>query len=719
MVEEIVPPVGEPFRPRARLLQLLGDQLIGSPRLALFELVKNAYDADAAVVTVSMQNVDDAERAEICVQDDGTGMSLATLKDIWLVPGHDHKASMREHSQRTTKGRLPLGEKGVGRFAVHKLGNRVELITREDGAPEYVMDIDWTEVANAEFLDEVRIQIGTRSPEVFIGEKHGTRVSVSDLRGPVWTRGEVRRLARQITSISSPFEDKTADFSAEIEIPDHSEWLEDLPDTQALVANAPWKFEFSIINNVFSWKYHFRGVPGVKLEPRTAGDSVVGLLLNPDDLAEQDKLERLDGKPKPKAVKSTISLNDGIGDIRGELYVFDRDRDVLSKVGYSQSLQTFLDESGGIRVYRDAIRVYNYGEQGDDWLGLDLRRVNSPTKRISNNIVVGSINLDLETSTGLKEKTNREGFVENVTLTRFKALILGALAHFEAERNIDKRELRKLLSKDRSSLGAGITRPLKQISALARKNGLSDEMDPLVQKAQRAYDEMREIMLRAGVSGMSLVIVHHEIDHGVRLLEKMVAKGDNSDRVVHHARELVGVLDSFGDLIRKGTTSKHDIRAVARRALDLNSVRLSNHDVELKLEAPEGASSSFLTELPLGLILGAVTNLIDNSIYWLSSRWSDSDGLSQKRIFMRVDANAFPEGPSLIIADNGPGFSDELSDAIEPFFTRRPDGIGVGLYYANLIMQTLGGNLRLLSDEDGLVPAEYDGAALALTFRNI
>ena len=83
-----------PFRPRARLLQLLGDELIGSPRLAVFELVKNAYDADAQLVRVTLQNVGKPE-ASIVVEDDGDGMTLDIIRNIWLVPGHDHRAKQR------------------------------------------------------------------------------------------------------------------------------------------------------------------------------------------------------------------------------------------------------------------------------------------------------------------------------------------------------------------------------------------------------------------------------------------------------------------------------------------------------------------------------------------------------------------------------------------------------------------------------------------------
>ncbi|GAA1608993.1 MULTISPECIES: ATP-binding protein [Leucobacter] len=710
MTEEDIPR----FRPRARLLQLLGDQLIGSPRLAIFELVKNAYDADATRAEVTMSHLDTPD-ATIEVVDDGDGMSYDTLRNIWLVPGHDHKAKDRAKGTRTTRGRLPLGEKGVGRFAVHKLGRAVEVVTRQADGPELVLKIDWEEIANSEFLDEARVEIVEREPALFIG-KQGTSVAVTGLRGEPWTRGEVRRLFRQITSISSPFAARSDDFAATLILPQQKKWLDDVPDTETLLESAPWRFTFSLEGNQFSWRYEFRGFNGIALSPRTVEGTEYGVLLDPKDLPERDQdLIKAEKKP-PRAVRSSLAHQEGIGPLSGTLMVYDRDKDVIEKIGHSASLQEFLNESGGIRVYRDGIRVYNYGEPGDDWLGLDIRRVNSPTKRISNNIVVGAVDLSLEESRSLEEKTNREGFVEGIALGRMRALIRGAIAVFESERNKDKQNLRKLLSKKRDSLSGGIEKPLQQIKTLAKKNNLSNEVDPLIDKAQKAYDDMREIMLRAGISSMSLVIVYHEIDHGVRLLHTALRGGADATRAVQQARDLVAVLDSFGDLLRKGQASDHDVRDLAERAAELNSVRLSNHDIDLEIRVDRSPNALFaLSRFPLGLVLGAVTNLIDNSVYWLSSRWPENEGDSNRKLLIAVDTESY-SGPALIIADNGPGFADGLEDSTEPFFTRRPDGIGVGLYYVNLIMHTIGGSLRMVDTD--LVPLgpDYDGAALALVF---
>ena len=84
------------FRPRARLLVLLGEQLITNEVIAVVELVKNAYDADATEVMVSLNDVARPETGSIAVEDDGSGMSLDTIMNVWLEPGTDYRKRQRE-----------------------------------------------------------------------------------------------------------------------------------------------------------------------------------------------------------------------------------------------------------------------------------------------------------------------------------------------------------------------------------------------------------------------------------------------------------------------------------------------------------------------------------------------------------------------------------------------------------------------------------------------
>jgi signal transduction histidine kinase len=703
-----------PFRPRARLLQILGDQLIGSPRLAVFELVKNAYDADADTVTVTLEDIDSADRT-IIVEDDGEGMSLETIRDIWLVPAHDHRGNQRKALQRTKKARLPLGEKGVGRFAVHKLGDRIELVTKTKGSDECVVTIDWDTQIGKKYLSDTEVLVRTRAPEVFKGRHTGTKLTISRLREEAgWSRGEVRRLLRQITSISSPFAERSDDFRTVLSVPDHPEWVTGLPDIPALLERAPWHFKFKFENGLLDWKYEFRGVSGIKLASRTEAKKKQHLLIPPErdlDVYGTDQ----GSKVKRTGAVADASMTDGIGPITGEFYVFDRDREVLMHLGDGQLIKSFLDENGGVRVYRDNIRVYNYGEPGDDWLELDLARVNTPTRNISRNIVIGAVDLSLALSTGLMEKTNREGFVENAAYRNLKRIILGGLSLLQIERKIDKDKIRALTGKGKDRESEFILEPLQKLREAAKKHRLEKELNPLIDKAETNYNEMRDTMLRAGLSGMGLAVVFHEVERGVRVLHDAIEAGGKSETIQVQARELVRILDGFTELLRKGDRKPNSLKHLIRRVRDINQVRFRYHNVKLLCPALEETEADIQMTFSFGLVLGALNNLLDNAFYWLQVRWPEKTSTTRREIYINFERD-YSGRPAIVVADNGPGFQDDPDRLTRPFFSRRPDGMGIGLYYTNMVMELNGGQLAFPEPDDVDVPARFDGAVLALAF---
>ena len=704
-----------PFRPRARILQLLGDELIGSPRLAVFELVKNAYDADAGMVRVVLENIE-SPNASIVVEDDGDGMTLETIHDIWLVPGHDHRARQRTALQRTRRGRLPLGEKGLGRFAAHKLGNRINVVTRADAHPECVVSIDWDTLIRQEYLSDATVRVGTRDPALFHGNNTGTRITISELRERNWTRGEVRRLQRQVTSISSPFERVSDEFSPWLEVPGHEGWVTNVPDVGALLKRAPWEFRFRFDEGRFGWQYCFRGVTGIELESRNVEMAEQPLLIQPERDMDVFGIDQGSGTARPRPVHANASLAEGIGPIKGELLVFDRDRAVLNRLGESRLIENYLDENGGVRVYRDGIRVYNYGEPGDDWLGLDLRRVNTPARKISRNIVVGAIELSLESSQDLKEKTNREGFVENSALRRLKQIVLGALVPLEIEREKDKDNIRKITSGSRDPETKRIRQPLQQLRAAARKRNVDDEFEPLIDKVERDYEELRDSMLRAGLSGVGLAIVFHEVEHGVRALCDLIDTGGEYEAIRSRARELAGILEGFADLLRKGKRRSNSLKNLILRVRDINRVRFRKHRVRLVCPALEDDAPDIKSSFVFSLALGALNNLLDNAFYWLKVRWSEENADSPDRaIHLSINLD-LADGPAIVVADTGPGLVDAPDELIRPFFSRRPEGMGLGLYYANLVMELGDGRLAFPDAGEADVPEEFNGAVLAMIF---
>lgn len=707
----------EAFRPRARLLQILGDQLIGSPRLAVFELVKNAYDADASEVTVRILGIG-TDAPSIEVRDDGSGMSFDTIRDIWLVPADDHRELQRAENRRSPRfHRLPLGEKGVGRFAVHKLGEWVELVTRAEGERECVVKIDWNELMRARLLEDGRVNVREREPKVLTNGATGTRIRIKDLREPDWKRGDLRELWRQLTSINSPFPDRSGDFVINLEAPGREAWLEDLPNADLLMEQAPWRFTFRFDGTAIRWHYQFRGVPGVKVAPRELkgiGALQVTLPAVDDDLDPAGPSR----KPQPRKVVADVKTLDGIGPVAGVFHIWDRDRTTMAYYANSQLISRFLDQNGGVRVYRDDIRVYNYGEQEDDWLALDIRRVNSPTRNISRNIVIGAIDLSLEASTRLREKTNREGFVLNKAYERLRQIVLGALAEAEGERQKDKAAIRKALGAAPSG-PQGITKPIEQLRRQARRHGVGKQLEPSIRRIERDYDELRDSFLRAGLSNVGLAVVFHEVERGLAVLHRTISSGGSIDQMRAQSGQLQSVLEQSTRLLRKNDRDVHLLRDLVVAARDLLLPRFGFHRVRLVCPVLHEEANGVKAVFAFNLALGALTNLIDNAIHWLKVAHPDAGaGEDNERRSIYLDVVADWSGrPAIIVADNGTGFRDAAEEMVQPFFSRRPDGMGLGLYYANIVMQLNEGRLDLMPAGDTDSPECFDGAAAALIFK--
>jgi signal transduction histidine kinase len=702
------------FRPRARLLQILGDQLIGSPRLAVFELVKNAYDADASEVTVTITGLDEGEPT-ITVEDDGYGMSFDTIRDIWLVPADDHREVERADDVRSPRyNRLPLGEKGVGRFAVHKLGDAIELVTRAAREKEVLVRIDWRDLMRKRLLEEAKVLVKEREPEVFTRSRTGTRISVTALREPDWTRRDLRDLWRQLTSIASPFRSRTDRFEIRLEVPEREHWLEDLPNATELLEQAPWRFDFRFDGRRFSYTYEFRGFPGLSMPPRRVeGEEPLQIWrdLEPDDLDPAEKQIR---RRSDKVVADASSIR-GIGPVSGTFHIYDRYRATMALQPNSRLIERFLDQNGGVRVYRDAIRVYNYGEADDDWLGLDIRRVNSPTRNISRNIVVGTIELQLNSSLQLKEKTNREGFVLNDAYRRLRQIVLGALTVAEAERHKDKGRVRLAVGKE--PVGPrGITKPIEQLRRVARKKGVLKDLEPSIRRIEQDYGELRDSFLRSGMSNVGLAVVFHEVERGVATLHRTITSGGSLEQARMQSGQLQSVLEHSTRLLRKNERSVHRLRDLVVAARDLQLVRFRHHRVRLESPVLHNEKSATSANFAFNLAMGAMTNLIDNAIHWLKVAHPDDEGEERRRLWIDVVPD-WEGGPAIIVADNGTGFRDAPDEVVQPFFSRRTDGMGLGLYYSNMVMQLNEGRLEILAAGDADIPAAYTGAAVALVFK--
>ncbi len=688
------------------MLLLLGDQLIRDPGIAVFELVKNAYDADSPDATVTMSEITDQDHGKIIVEDSGTGMDYDTVTQVWLEPGTDYRAQQSESGQRTQKyQRLPLGEKGVGRFAAHKLGNHIMLITRKENLPEVVVEINWIDYGEHDYLADIPVKVRERAPQVFTGRKTGTRIEITKLRN-TWNKGMVRELAHAINSICSPFDKEGRvkkekgenEFKVKLILTTNADWLENLLTVDQILEYALYQAHCDIVGQQLSYDYKFTPFKAMldKVDPRQDSKNIP-LHTTPDiDLTLIDRY---------------------IGPIHIDLYIFDREPKILALgVTDRKGLGLFLDEIGGVRVYRDGIRVYDYGERGNDWLELGGRRVNIPTKRISNNLVIGAVSLqsgkstrsDKENSLGLIEKTNREGYVDNPSFRAFQYAVKEAVVQIEVERNKDKVRIRNTYSSKKFK--EPVLEDLTELRELVEKKELTAELGPYLDRIEADFIVIRDRFLTSASAGLSLSTVIHEVEKGVEELTKAVKEEKASPRVKSLAKHLADLIEGFGSLIRRQGASREKASSLISQAIFNTELRLKVHKIKATVDSQQ---DDFEVRCSRRLTVSTLMNLIDNSIWWLDNKWGEAP--NKKRIYIGI-LKEFKDGPAIVVADNGPGFLDPPEYLIEPFISRKPDGMGLGLHIADQVMKVQGGKLEFPEPGDLTLPMGFNGAVVALVF---
>jgi signal transduction histidine kinase len=701
------------FKPRARLLLQLGDQLIKNVHIALIELVKNSYDADANYVNIYMENPDNENNGVIIIEDNGFGMSAETVENVWLEPGSDFKSIQIKNKIYTPiYNRLPIGEKGIGRFGVHKLGKVIEMTTKTKDDNEVFVKIDWSDFDNYKYLEQVPIVIIERNqPKIFKNGTTGTNIVISNLRNK-WERGIAREAKRSITSLSSPFRINDS-FIPNFEILDKPGWFEGLLDWESVKNYSLFKFKIQLSGKeITAFKYDFIPWPTMtKIHEREVTEK--------DPLIDSFSILKTKDENKKDSIIDLSSCN--IGTVTFEGYIFDFDNFVL-KLGVSdkKGFKDYLRRNGGIKVYRDGLRVYDYGEPENDWLGLDYRRFQQPSKSISNNIIIGAIYLNRKESEDLIEKTNREGFVENEAYYTFKNSILHCIELVETLRLTDKKKLREFYGPTpKSEPVMSILGEAKQyIDEKVKDSEIKDQIVKYLSKIESDYKRVSENLLKAAGAGLSMSVVVHEVEKIIYEVDKVLKAEKASDRVLKLVKHLSSLIDGYAEIIRRTSRKNENIVDIIDQALFNTEYRLETHKIKVDYQYKfyRGLGKVIIAK---GLLVSSIMNLIDNSIFWLDTKSFKKVELNEpfeKKIYV----NIIDEGGyiNVVIADNGTGFLLPTEDITEPFVTGKPGGMGLGLHIAQETMIAQSGLISFPEWGDFDIPNDYkEGALVVLSLK--
>lgn len=710
--------IANTFKPRARIIKIIGQELISSDIIALVELIKNSYDADADEVDIHLNNIFD-ERGEIIIRDTGTGMTYEKVTNVWLEPATpDKKSKIAQTFSECFKRRF-LGEKGIGRFAVHRLGEKIELITRAKTGCKDLLDyetkitINWSDFSEEKYLSEIPVKVEKiTTPQTFLS-KSGTLIRITDIH-PWKNIKAIKDVAIKLRSLESPVkprkiqlhndEEYTSDPGLVVRLKssnnDINKAINEVKSLQELLDTAFYKFNGIIDetgNLIYDYSFDRPDLQELKRSPTLLEEYLPAI--NPQ-WYEEHPLTNLNSP----------------GQFEVSFYAWDLETATLRIAGLADYYRNVIKPNAGVRIYRDNFRVWPYGEPDDDWLGLDLKRLNTPKERsVSRNQVFGIIHISSTSNNKLNDQSNREGLIVNEQYEQFYQLVSTTLAVFAKERKADKIKIDKVSRTN--NISDIVTASIDKLRQNIEKNHHQEYYESDLTRIENAYKErindVLERYMMAAAIGISYSIPIHEMKLRLTSIKSVLDDlNENPDLQDKFLKQLSKYVQETEDIVKAVTSmmsrqkkQKVNLYRVAQNVHLLKESELKKFNIEFEIK---GRTDIEVEAVP-GLLNTAVLNLVDNAIYWLRS----------KKI--RSKANAITFNPEIVvdvfwnsdnnavfqIRDNGDGFEDPFDLLIEPYYSRKTDGLGLGLFLVNEIMLRMGGKLSGAND---------NGAVIELTF---
>lgn len=697
--------VANTFKPRARIIKIIGQELISNDVIALVELIKNSFDADAKRIELKLNNIFSSE-GEIIIKDDGVGMTFEKITNVWLEPATPDKKSKNNDTFSKCFERRLLGEKGIGRFAVHRLGNKIELITRATNDCnntlenyETIVEIDWNEFTEEKYLDEIPIKvIKNNNPKIFPNSA-GTLIRITQIN-PWKNNKAVRDAVIKIKSLESPIEpkqvqlhksNKKSDPGISINITsDNNELnkeISNLKSLSELLDTAFYKFSAIIDGNgKILYDYSFDRIDYQDIKRHEFSKT--------DDLKKKD-VEWFEEHP--------LTINNSPGIFEVNFSAWDLDTATLKVAGLSDYYRNIIKPNSGIRIYRDNFRVWPYGEPDDDWLNLDLTRLNAPKERtVSRNQVFGVVHISSIENPDLKDQTNREGLIVSMQYEQFYHLVNAALSVFANERKIDKVKIDKISSSKKVT--DIVTESIKNLKSKVDSNNHSSLYNPDLDLIEKKYrDKINDVLERymmAAAIGISYSIPIHEmklrltsIKHVIDDLERNPLLQDKYLRQLsEYVKETDDIVKAVTSIMSRQKKQSVDLNKVVENVRILKESELKKYNIEYEIQNVK----DFKIDAVPGLLNTAILNIVDNSIYWLRAKKNEyRQKLKDFKPIISISFGINDENRKFMrISDNGLGFEDPFDLLIEPYYSRKTDGLGLGLYLVNEIIIRQGGRIN-------------------------
>lgn len=690
------------FTVDSRLLEELGARLVGKPSMALAELVKNAYDADAETVHIS---IDRSGSGQILVEDNGHGMTAEEFERFWMRVGSQHK---RDRRRSTKFRRLFTGSKGIGRIATQMLSKSLRVISVAETVPKrrLLAHLEWAKAINTGDLVNVAVRI--TDEELRYPQEHGTTIMLDGLHHE-WSEDRVRDLAGAVWQLQPPFgrlvrdtEEAASDF--EVRLSGVGDSLEAAFRDQMSGVLSLWTARVvgEVREGEFTMALEFKGE-----EPTTFPSEA-----------------------------NAISIRQARFELRFYELAGRQSRGIRVK-----DARDYLTRFGGVHIYDTGFRLPFYGEKDNDWLliSYDMSRRLNLSKLLPSGItqirrmmlslpqwnqVLGAVEINTAVEPDLEITITRDRLVDTAAFQQLRDLIRQAI-HWYAN---EKARLR-LVEELKAGRPTVAARSVGFYKALDRARphlpvdvagDLEDAHKQTVADSKRVIEETERRASALGAfatGGIAAIGYQHELGRQLLLLEHFTdmlpeAAGRNAEvrkrlvefqgnvrRIVTRTRE-IGTL--FAHLVDqenmeeiRSFPAKKTVESIVRHVSSIQpGVTFDLSGLASDLRFPRGTYAEWVSIFQNALF-NSLNALVDSSERIIAIRSEDTE--RRQRI---------------LIEDTGSGVDlDDSETLFEPFKRRTAiskerrelgfGGSGLGLTIVRVIAESRGVRVRFESPSLG------------------
>jgi len=496
--------------------RLLGRELITDRVTAVFELVKNCYDANATEVIVDFFDIiKKDETSKIIIRDNGVGMSFKDIKDKWMVVGTNSKRT-KLYSDPPFNRKF-VGEKGIGRFAVDKLGERVIIRTKQRGEDRWLnVNINWDEyeIEAKSAQKSNQLSLFTDIDNVYYYEpglidEQGTSLIITKIND-VWTGEDLERMLKELSKLISPFYPLNPPFNIWMNSNEYVNY------TDRQVRPDPIKYFSHQAEIGFDHKDNSQQI--LKFNSNTG-----------------------------KLYTENIPIKD-FGPVRLKLYYFNE----AAKRRYNAAYKNDDSRIDGIKIYRDNVIATPFAEYESntekrrDILGIDKRRWGSTFDKIGTREIIGILDITKIDNPNIIDATNRQDFIENTEYRALKEFIHEQIKALEElklyERESKKTEAERELQKaglEAKKFSTVLNELEKEIANTSRPE-LVEMLKPIKEKA----DELK--------SSISLSIseqkkFQREVERKEKILYSIVSMQEYAALMSHAVRTSITKVKHMGE----------------------------------------------------------------------------------------------------------------------------------------------------------------------------